>query len=246
MSIVADLELNEDRVHRGGGKLYLVEYASTKEPYCDHASLKANAAAEAVKLSTYGAVAAAGYVKQPFGASGTLDIDIFAQDAAAEQKAFSALSANDFTISALTTARTIGAVVKLNDADDYALTAWLCAGALAGTKFRDSAGVEYSFDEENIQRAIHLGNREIELQTTLMQVSKAEMDFILHEARDKYFAAKYVVPMGVLGKKIVVMRKVRIVPEVEIPFEGGADSVIPVRLGIITVGTYRPYEIYEG
>jgi len=243
----ADLQIVSSRVHRGGGNVWIVEYDATKDPYQPHASLDTAAIATATTLSCYRAVASGDlHVLNQFGSSGTLDIDIFAQDAAAENKAFSALATNDFTITALTTGRSVGAVVKLLDAADYTITDWKNIGHLGGTTLRDATPTEHTFNEKREKVAAHDGDRDIGLVTVMLQSTKFELDFLTKEARGLFYALKYVVDYGALGKQIVVAKYAKIVSNIEAPFASDRDTQLSVTFEVLKDGTSDEYQIYLG
>jgi hypothetical protein len=246
MSISATLGLDEASVHQGGGLLWAVEYDDTKEPYQPHASLAQDEAAAVTTLHCVRAPAADTNVPISFGATGDLNIDIFAETAAAEDKAYSALSANNFTIAALTTARKKGNVVKKKATGDYALTDWKCLGRLQGTTLTDERESSDSFDEMGTLVATFDGDRNIQIESALMQSSKDMIDFLTKEAPSKFFALKYVVGMATKGKQIVVMRKVKLVAKFKAEYKQKTDRLLAVTLKILTVGTNEPYVVYEG
>jgi len=244
--IAEDLGLYGSRSREGGGRIWLVPYDAAKEPYQPHASLAAAAAATATTLTCFRAPAADTHVPVSFGSSGDLNIDIFAQDGAAEEKAFSALAANAFTISALTTARKLRAVVKLKDTDDYTITDWKCLGELGGTDHNDGKPVNDHFNEIGDLINSWGGNRTVEIVTTLKQTSKHEVDFLTKVAPDAYYALKYAVPVGADGMEIIVAKKVQIIHDMKRRFELGQPRVIPVTIKLLVDGANEPYVEYEG
>ena len=244
----ADLKVDSNRVQQGGGDFWIVEYEAAKDPYQPHASLDANAAASATTLSCYHALAS-GELNIPvqFGSTGTLDIDIFAQDAAAEEKAFSALATNDFTVTAITTARTAGAVVKLKDTDDYTVTHWKNLGNLSGTTpLSDKTPSNNVFNEKGDKTGAFDGDRDVKVLTVLQQTGKSEIDFVTKESRGKHYAAKYVKDMGVLGKQIFVWRKLKLITDVEMARKQATTGEIGITFEVITDGANEPYVVYEG
>lgn len=247
MAFTADIKLASSRSRKGGGLLYLVDYDAAKDPYLPHASLSAAVLAAVTALPCVNAPAADTFVPVSFGSTGDLNIDILAKSAAAEEKAFSALAANSFTIAALTTGRAAGCIVKLKSATDYTATEWKPLGYLGGTTFRDNQPSEDNRDERNALIGAFAGDRVNEFQTNLKQSGKDEIDFVTREAAvaGKYYAAKYVVDCGADGQQIIVARKVQIVPQVELVY-GNQDRVIGITAKILVDGTNLPYVIYEG
>lgn len=246
MSITSDLQRVSARTTSGGAKIYIVEYDSTKEPYNDHASLDTALAASGTTLSTYGAVAAAAYCTNPFGSSGALDIDLFNASVREANKAFSALSSGNFTITAATNDHAVGAIVKLYDADDYALGDWKDIGHTQGSTHDDNQENTPVYDDQSAKVHTQSGNRDIKVVTTMMQVGKPEYDFLFKEARSKYFAMKLVKEMGTLGYLVTVFRKVQLITKASIAYQANNPATIPVSFEVLTVDPYYPYETYMG
>lgn len=247
MSIVALLSKTSNRVRSGGGTLYLVEYDATKNPYLPHATLKNGEAIGATALDVYDAPdSAVPYVETQWGTSGTLDIDIFAHDAAAEQKAYSGLAADVFTASALTTARTAGAVVKKQAATDYTLTDWKNVGHLGGTELTDKQDSTDEYDELGALVGATSGNRLTEVKTVLKQTGKIELDFLQQEAPTKEFALKYVVPLASGGNQFVIVRRCKIVLDLATKFENQSYRSLPITIKVLADGSYKLREIWEG
>ena len=243
MAITATLGANAAHIYRGGGRLWIVAYDATKDPKKVHATLDAAAIATATTLSCYRAVTT------EFGATGSLAIDVFAKDAAAEEKAFSALATSDFTIAALTTARTVGAIVKLKGTDDYAVTDWKNLGHLAaeGTELQDSTPAEYSYNELNEMVGAFDGERTIQFITGLMQTSRDMIDFLRDEARGNYYAVKYVVPIVGGGHQIYVAEMCKLIPDLKLKFAAKAERNIALTIAILKkTDTSTPLEVYEG
>lgn len=237
-AIAADLKFDSARTQGGGGRIYLVEHDAAKLPYQPHCTLKTAVAIGATTLSAY--LATTGV----FGASGSLDIDIFGSGV--ETKAFSALSTNNFTNTATAGAHAARSILKLTNASDYATTDWKCVGALGGTNLRKNGSDTEVFDETGALLATLKGNRSIELAPTLLQVSKAELDFFFKEAEDKLYAAKYVIPAATLGSIIIVAKRVQVVSNPDVRFEANNPRQLSYQLKVIQEDGFDAFMVYEG
>lgn len=243
MTIAATLGVDATKIWAGGGDLLVVEHDAAMDPKCPHATMDTAAIATATTLSCHNAITG------EFGASGDLNIDIMAKSAAAEEKAFSALSTSDFTITALTTGRAAGCIVKLKSATDYAVTAWKNLGHLAaeGTEFKDSTPTEKTFNEKNSLVATRRGNRDIGFITGVLQTSRDMIDFLRDEAPSKYFALKYIVPVVGRGHQIYVAELVQIIPDFSMKFAASAERSIKIEIAVLKkTDTSTEVKIYEG
>ena len=242
MTIAATLGVDASQIHSGGGNLWIVEHDAAKIPQVPYATLDAAAIATATTLSCHHAVTG------EFGATGDLNIDVTAKDAAAEEKAFSALSSNDFTISALTTGRSAGCLVKLKSASDYGVTDWKNLGHLAdsGTEFQDSVPTTYDFNELKEMVKATAGERTIQFISGLLQTSRDMIDFLRDEARTKNFAVRYIVPLVGKGHQVYIAEYCQIIPDLKLKF-GKETRNIPITIAVLKrTGTSTELKLYEG
>lgn len=239
MSITADLKLDTTRVQGGGGKLYLAEYDSTKDPYQPHCTIEAAIAGGGTSLDCFKATTT------DFGASGFIDIDIFGA-APDDNNAFSGITSNTFTVTAVGTAHAARTIVKKYSASDYALTGFKAVGYLGGTNLAKSGQDTDVFDEENTLIAALSGNKVTQIDTVIQQVGKAELDFFFDEAESKLFCMKYVVPSKTLGSLIFVAKQVQILSNPNVRFEAGQTRQISVTMKFIKEDGYSLFKVYEG
>ncbi len=238
-AIVAALGLDTAKVQGGGGKIYLTEYDSTKLPYQPHCTVEAAIAAGGTSLDCFKAATA------DFGSSGFIDVDIFGS-APDDNNAFSGITTNTFTVTALGTAHAARSIVKKYSASDYLLSAWKAAGYLGGTGLGKSGQDSDVFDEENNFLAALSGNKTTQLDTVVQQVGKAEIDFFFTESESKRFAMKYVVPSGPLGSLIFVIKQVQILSNPNVRFEAGQVRGISATFKFIKEDGFNLFEVYEG
>ncbi len=238
-AIVADIKLDTTRVQGGGGKIYLSEYDAAKKPYQPHCTVKTAILASGTTLTCYQATTT------NFGASGNIDIDIFGSAPEANH-AFSALSANAFTVGAVSAGHAARSVVKKYSADDYALNAFKPVGYLGGTGLAKSGQDTDVYDEENNLIAALAGNKTTQIDTVIQQVMKAELEFFFDEAEDGLYCLKYVIPRGSLGALIIVVKQVQILSNPNVRFEAGQVSQISATMKFIKEDGYKLFEVYEG
>lgn len=239
MSIAADLKLDTTRVQGGGGKLYLAPYDSTKDPYQPHCTMEAAIANGGTSLDCYTATTT------DFGSSGFIDIDIFGS-APDDNNAFSGITANTFTVTAVGAAHAARSIVKLYDTDDYALSAFKAVGYLGGTGLSKSGQDTDVFDEENNLIAALTGNKTTQLDTVIQQVMKAELDFFFTEAEGNLYCMKYVIPRGAKGSLIFVVKQVQILSNPNVRFEAGQVSQLAATFKFIKEDGYSLFKVYEG
>lgn len=238
-AIVAALGLNTAKVQGGGGKLYLTEYDAAKDPYQPHCTVEAAIAAGGTTLDCFAATTT------DFGSSGFIDIDIFGA-APDDNNAFSGITTNSFTVTAVGAAHAARSIVKLYDADDYALSAWKAVGYLGGTGLAKSGQDTDVFDEENALIAALTGNKVTQIDTVIQQVGKAEIDFFFTEAESKRFALKYVVPSQTLGSLVFVAKQVQILSNSNVRFEVGNPRQISATLKFIKEDGFELFQVYQG
>ncbi len=239
MSITAALGLNTAKVQGGGGKIYLAEYDAAKEPYQPHCTVEAAIAGGGTSLDCYAAATA------DFGSSGFIDIDIFGA-APDDNNAFSGITTNTFTVTAVGTAHAARSIVKKYASGDYALNAFKCVGYLGGTNLQKSGQDSDVFDEENTLIAALSGNKVTQIDTVIQQVGKAELDFFFDEAESKLFCMKYVVPSKTLGSLIFVAKQVQILSNPSVRFEAGQTRQISATLKFIKEDGQSLFKVYEG
>lgn len=239
MAISADLKLDTTRVQGGGGKLYIAPYNSTKNPYQPHCTVEAAIAASGTSLDCYAAATA------DFGSSGFIDIDIFGASPD-DNNAFSGLSSNTFTVTAVGGAHAARSIVKKYSASDYSLDEFKALGYLGGTGLEKSGQDTDVYDEENNLIAALTGNKTTQISTVIQQVMKAELDFFFKEAESNLYCLKYVVPRGSLGSLIIVAKQVQILSNPNVRFGAGEVSQLNATLKFIKEDGYDLFTVYQG
>lgn len=243
------LGVDGDSVRGGGSRWDLVPYVSTKDPRVPHATMDAAAIATATTLSCYHALASGepDVAIDGFDTTGTLIIDVLAVDAAEEEKAFSALATSDFTITALTTGRSAGCIVKLKDADDYADTDWKCIGSTQGGTLRGNQDATPIYDDFGVKVGSLNGPLDIGVNLILLQSGKAELDFLFKALKTTpLYALRQITQLDSGGHQIIIYPKVKLLLKAEMEFKNQTPRTIPIQIEVMAKDDWEEFEVWEG
>jgi hypothetical protein len=250
MAITADLKKDTSRLFKGGGFIWIAEYAAAKTlltPYC---TLEFDCAIGATSLDSYGALQA------DFGAgAGALDVDIFGASPDLN-KTYSGLAdaTGIFTMTTpfVASAHSKWATMRKYIATTaYATTDFKCLGHLAeeGSAFGDKTESEDVYNEELDNIKTLFGKRTVTLNPKLLQAGREELTFLLTECREKEYAMLYAVklssPLG-KGRQYWAFPRVCIVPDLELTM-GAELRKISVQIKVLkddVSGEY--YKLYQG
>lgn len=242
MTISADLKRLATRIFKGGGELWLVEYDISKVLLTPHATVKNDYAAEVTSIEVHKALIA------DWGTSGTLQLNV-CDAGSVFTELYNGLSANVFDlVNTLDQAISKGCRVRKSIANLYVESTFKHAGHLAeeGTRISDAVESEDVHNEAGDQVQTLFGKETFGVVTNLLQTSKEELEFLLSECRDKYYAARYVVPIRNQGNQFWLFPKVQIVPMTETTF-GNVKRMLPVTIKVLLDSVSgKTWELWEG
>lgn len=237
MAIGALLARNNTKVQGGGGLIYVAQYNAAKTPYKALATIK-TAYASGTSLVCYD--------DRDFSASGALNVDIFGASPETNE-AYTGSTGGVFTLSgALAGSHSVRAIVQEYSSDLYAPSDWKCIGSLGGSSLPKSGQNTDVFDEMDELIGTLTGQKAVQLDTTVLQAMKDEIDFFYKEAEDDLYALMYVIPRKTLGSLFIVGKQVQILSTPSTAFQSGQTSSISASFKFIKDGDDDSFVTYQG